>query len=163
MTLRYESVDVQITTYREPPWRDEMVPIWKDLAAFVEQQYGGSWAANKFGMPSFEGRRVVETTKVPTDEGHLFVEIYEPLPQDQVNARLDQEKLAAAEAPHRVVELPLGEATVTVTVVGEGDLWEAGFEAAEDPPVVVSLSGGAIAPEALKLELVEDVLPFLCD
>lgn len=161
VTLRYESENLQITTYREAPWRNESIPVWGDPAAFVEQQYGVMWAADELGMPSLEGRRVLETTKTPTNEGHLLFEVYESLPQGQVEARLEQQKRAAAEAPHRLVELPLGETAVAVTAVGDGDLWQAGFETEEDPPIGVALSGGAIPLESLKLELVDDLSPFL--
>lgn len=136
--------------------------FWKDLSAFVESSFGFAWEARETAPLDFEGLEVQETTWTRTENGYLEFRSYESRPEKEIDERRARRELAAAEAEHRVIALPLAGSLVQATVVGDTDMWSAGFEAArKDGPLVVLLSGRAIAVDSLKLELVDDLAAHL--
>ncbi|MDX6622397.1 MAG: hypothetical protein QOE75_329 [Solirubrobacterales bacterium] len=162
VTLSHEKDDVQVTTYPEIMWGAELAEIWKDLSAFVESSFGFAWEARESAPLDSEGIEVLETTWTRTENGYLEFRAYEARPEKEIDERRARRERAASEAKHRVVALPLAGSLVQATVVGDTDMWSAGFEASrEDGPLVVLLSGRAIAVDSLKLELVDDLMAHL--
>jgi hypothetical protein len=162
VTLSHEKDDVQVTTYPEIMWGGELAEIWKDLSAFVESSFGFAWEARESTPLDFEDLEVLETTWTRTENGYLESWVYESPSEEEANERRARRERAASEADHRVVELPLAGSLVQATVVGGTDIWSAGFETAwKGGPLVVLLSGRAIAVDSLKLELVDDLLAHL--
>jgi hypothetical protein len=162
VTLRYQKDDVQITTYPEIMWGGDLIEIWKDLKAFVESSFGSAWEARESGPLDFEGLEVEETTWTRTEKGYTELKVYESPPEKEMAEMRSRRKQAAAEAKHRVIDLSLGGSFVETIVVGEADMWSAGFETTwDDGPLVVLLTGGAVAVDSLKLELVDDLLAYL--
>jgi len=162
VTLSHEKDDVQVTTYPEIMWGDELAGTWKDLSDFVESSFGFAWEARESAPLDFEGLEVMETTWTRTETGYLEFRVYEPRPEEEINEIRATRERAASEARHRVVGLRLAGSLVQAAVVGDTDMWSAGFETVwERGPLVVLLSGGAIAVESLQLELVDDLLAYL--
>lgn len=160
VTLEYGLCGMQVTTYPVPMWGEG--EAWKDLVDFVKHDYGSGWWARNGPPLDFEGLEVVETTKIPTEKGYLEFKCYEATSVDEEEIRRREQ--AASEAEYRMLELALGDSLVEAEVIGGSELWSAGFEiVVSDAPLVALLSGSDIPPESLKLELVDDLLAFLCD
>ncbi len=158
VTLEYGLGGLQVTTYPAPMWGEK--ELWKDLLGFVEHGYGSRWWTRNGPPLDFEGLEVAETTRTPTENGYIELNIYEGVPVDE--DEISRRKQAASEAEHRMIELALGDLLVQAQVVGGNDLWEAGFETLVDGAPLVALLGGTdIPPESLKVELVEDLWAFL--
>jgi hypothetical protein len=82
--------------------------------------------------------------------------------QPERKQRRSARKEAAKKAGHRTGPLPLDDSSVAATVVGDVEVWVAGFEMPADSiPISVLLHGGSTPIEALRLELVDDLLRYL--
>jgi len=160
LTLEYEVCGLALTSYGAPMWGPDFFTACPDLRTFVEESYGGRWWARNSEPLDFSGMEPVETTFTRTEKGYTEFRVYESPPEEDVIRDREIRMRAAAEAEHRIVEVPLGSSTVRATVVGDAEMWSAGFGATvEGGELVVLVTGGdRVGIDSLRLEVVDDLL-----
>lgn len=166
LTVFYEAGDIRVTTYSLRWSEDTSAMLLEDgeevVNWWVETSYGSAWWSRQPEALDFSGLEIIETTFVKTEQGYLETSMHESLPKDEEERRRLARKGVARNAQHRVVSLPLGDSFVDAMVVGGGDMWAAGFEMPPDSiPLSVLVSGGSVSVDALRLELVDDLLAHL--
>ena len=159
ITLSYEKDDVSITTYWDAEWWTGRMPVFDDIWEFVES--GARWRFAE--PPNFEGRKVIEETKHPREEGYFVVQQYESDPPEVVERERNRIGKLVSEVEHREVDLPLGgNDPVRVMVVGGSESWDAAFETAVDGRQLIGALHGTGTPiEPLGLILVDDLVGYL--
>jgi hypothetical protein len=159
ITLAYEPEGVSVTSYCEPMWGGGLSGIWPDLRTFVESSYANHRRARDSPPLDFSDKEPYETTFTRTAKGYTEFSVYEGPPEEEVRRNRKVWTDKAEEAEHREVELPLGSTRVEATVVGEPDLWAAGFSTPCDGGLLVALiSGGRVEVDALALEAADDLV-----
>jgi hypothetical protein len=126
---------------------------------WVRRSYASARFARQPEAFDLDHLREVETILVSTPKGYVETSSLGPAAQDGEEKRRLAREEAARDAEHRVVSLPLGDSSLDATVIGGAEMWSAGFEMPPDPiPLSVLLSGGSVPVDALRLELVDDLL-----
>jgi hypothetical protein len=154
LTLSYDESDVSVTTYWDAEWWDGDMPVWNDIWEFVES--GAGW---RFASPlDIEGRKVIDETKTPAEDGHyLVIRTFEPDPPEVHEKERARVRQMVSETVHREVDIPLDDLPVRAVVVGGPDAWDAAVERyVNDRHLVASLHGTDTPIEPLKLAVIDD-------
>lgn len=133
--------------------------VERSLREILESYFGSSWESRELGPPKLD---VVSADRIPAEGAYIEVRSVAPLGHEETSRRRHLQAEAVSKADHRQIDLPLGGSVVEATVIGEADMWAAGFERSwEDGMLVVLLTGGSVPFDSLKLDLVDDLLPHL--
>jgi hypothetical protein len=161
VTLLYQLEDVQITTYRDPPWGD--LSPWNGLQSFVESSFGFAWEARTLNPPHPEELHVEKALRgTPRATDGPISETFSTLSKEEIHQREESRQKAMVGVQTRICNLPIGRSKVQVTTVGDGNLWSAGFDTmVKGCRVIALLSGGTVAVESLELEIVANLLDYV--
>jgi hypothetical protein len=166
LTVVYGAADISVTTY-SLRWSEDVSAMLLEegeevVNRWVETCYGSAWWLRQPEAFDLDHLKEAETRLVETRNGYFETSEYGAAAEAEEERRRMAREESARDANHRVVSIPFGDSLVDATVVGDGEMWSAGFEMPPDSiPLSVLVRGGSVPVDTLRLELVDDLLAYL--